>query len=622
MIVSAASVLYAHCVFSCPALAQVILLTTGYLHRMKSQYIFELSRSTSYLQAVSNRLAASLPQARFLGMVVGMAISRLVDQSDKIMKFDAEEMEGQEAEWWFTLTIMEDVMGSIDALTNLSTEQTRTSSQMISRRSNTAQEGLRRSKPKPPAQSKIISIEEVDDNSEREDDLTPYQKPDDDPEDSDEDPTLINRFKPKPPVYIHDLIKALNVVDKSEVIEIALKTAPSLIRRKANFGTELSENSISLAISLINLQDGLSTPALQELRLQSLIACLVSQPNRIGPWITSIYFTGDFSLSQRAMVLTVIGLSSRELAGHQDEDAQSSSPPSSQTTLPLPPSKLLPPHLASLYQSQTQPLTHLSHQIQHSTLHPLTLAAADSATGPQILKLRPFSSRLAKKPTTAISHTHRIPKDLHKILSEALFLPLCSRMAILLSSGGGGPGAPSIKTNNLFEPQMMKLFLQTLTVLLTSLGPWAVQLPALVRETVVLLTALQRSGWGREDGEGSRAGQLCRDPAVLPALLTLLLVVLDVCGEAGGQVEEGLVVESGMGGLVEWVRGLEMGDGGRIPEVGGRRKGEGAGAGGQGLRKGDGEGMPWSVVAAGIQVKWFEIGRKFQGRMMMGLADG
>ena len=32
-----------------------------------------------------------------------------------------------------------------------------------------------------------------------------------------------------------------------------------------------------------------------------------------------------------------------------------------------------------------------------------------------------------------------------------------------------------------------------------------------------------------------------------------------------------------------------------------------------------GMGMPWTVLVAGVQVKWHEVGRKFQGRMV-GLA--
>ncbi|KAF7510899.1 hypothetical protein GJ744_005729 [Endocarpon pusillum] len=607
------------------ALAQVVLVTAGYLHRMKSQSMFELSKSSSYLQAVSNRLAASLPQARFLGMVVGMAISRLVDQPDKTMNFDVEEMQSQEAKWWFSLVSVEDAMGAVEVLRTLSTNTRRATSQLIPQKRNAAQTPQRKRRAQAET-SKIISIEEVDDDdSESEDDdLIPYQKPDEDPEDSDEDPTLINRSKPKAPVYVHDLVKSLNVVDKPEVVEMALKTAPSLIRRKAHFGSELSENIIDLASTLINLQDGMSNLELQELRLQSLIACLVSQPSRMGPWFANMYFTGDFSLSQRATILTTIGLSSREIAGHKDEGTPSASQPVS----PLPPSKQLPPHLAAVYQAQPQSqspsqpqfspmhLATLTNTIQHTTLRPMTLAAADAATGPNILKIRTFSSRMAvqeRSKARTLERSRVIPKDVHKLLAQDMYLPLCCRLSILVSGGAG----VSVKTNTLLEPQMLKLFLQTLTVVLTTLGPAAVvQLPAVNQETLLLLMALQRRG------------ELCMDAAVLPAMLTLLLVLLDVSVEAGGGVEEGLVRDHGDGfaELVRWLAQLADGQAAaRVPDEAPAKKVKKDRHDDDDDDDDDGsdaaDAMPWTVVAAGIQVKWFEVASKFQARMM-GLVAG
>lgn len=57
--------------------------------------------------------------------------------------------------------------------------------------------------------------------------------------------------------------------------------------------------------------------------------------------------------------------------------------------------------------------------------------------------------------------------------------------------------------------------------------------------------------------------------------------------------------------LVRWVSGLE--DNGAPPPT---KNEDGRG----------GEGVAWTVLAAGIQVRWMEIGKKFQGRML-GLAD-
>src|SRR5204862_6960987 len=98
------------------ALAQTILLLIGYLNRLDSKLIKDLSLSSSYLQSVSNRLAASIPRARILGMIVGVAVSRLVDDPDKTMKFDIEEMDTEEVTVLLGLVNVRDEIGDIQVL--------------------------------------------------------------------------------------------------------------------------------------------------------------------------------------------------------------------------------------------------------------------------------------------------------------------------------------------------------------------------------------------------------------------------------------------------------------------------------------------------------------------------
>jgi len=134
-------------------------------------------------------------------MIIGTAISQLIEEPGKAMKFDLEEMESDEAVWYLDLVKKADHVGSLDYI-KLSKEQSP-------------------KQPPPPAQGpsssrtprarasnaesvKIVSIEEIgdseNDESEEDDDLIPYEKPDEDPSDSDDDPTLVQRNKPTPPV--------------------------------------------------------------------------------------------------------------------------------------------------------------------------------------------------------------------------------------------------------------------------------------------------------------------------------------------------------------------------------------------------------------------------------------
>lgn len=525
-------------------------------------------------------------------MLVGVAISRLVDKPDKAMNFGVEEMEGDEAQRWMALVHLTDTVGDLDDLqkaTGMSDEATtspQTSKTIRKKRVPASQ----------PQTSKIIAIEELSDSdnaAEEDPDLRPYARPDSDPEDSEDDPTLINRNKPSPPVYISSLIKQLNSSDDPSTVELALKTAPSLIRRKANFGDELSSNVIQLCSSLLNLQDGMSNPDMQQLRLDALIASLVSTPELVGPWIGSMYLEGDFSISQRAVLLTAIGLGAREIAGMDDDMEQPTV--TEKRGDPSFPSRRLPPQLESIYTSPESPINALSTSLSHRTLQPMALEAAEKITGPNILKVRTFSSRMAVAAKTAAkreARSKRIPKDLHKLLSEAIYLPLCSRMTLFLSAVST---APYLANSTLLHPSMLKLHLQTLIVLLSTIGPNALQLPTLTRETLLLLTALHT------------LPALAHDPVVLPAMLHLLLTMLDLNVEAGSTSEERLVTDFGpmIAELVSWATSL--GDRVSIPEVD--------------SDPGLGMALPWPVLVAGIQVKWQEVGRKFQGRML-GLMAG
>jgi telomere length regulation protein len=459
-------------------------------------------RSGGYLSAVSNRLAASSDRARFLGMVVGEALSSLSDKGDKQMDFKMEDTKGTEGLWYKSLLQVEDRPGSLEPLKS---------------GSSVAKTTLKpKSKPARPAKqvrtstsSKIIAIEEVDDSDEDEKDgLRPYAKPDSDAEDSDEDPTLIQRNKPTAPVYIRDLITYLRNTESYDHQRLAVTTAPSLIRRKATFGTEVSSHAEELATLLVGLQDKYEIENFQDLRLQAMISLVVGQPTMMGPWFAKTFFDGDYSVSQRASVLTVLGLSARELGGFSSEDASvTKSKPSTQATSF--PSKALPSKMHAMYAApEPTPIDAVSAQLRQTLLQPLALDAADKMTGPNILKTRTFSSRLAveskrKKP---------IPNALAKIVSTSFFFPLTGRFAIHLRAYG--------PTNVVFSPLLLTTFLKTLALTLHASGPSTLSLPQMTSEFLDLLLALRTAS---------------DDLTVIEALLFGALTILEMNGEGSGR---------------------------------------------------------------------------------------
>ncbi|KAL2064788.1 hypothetical protein VTL71DRAFT_3928 [Oculimacula yallundae] len=331
--------------------AQVLLLAAGYVHRKAPLRLTMMMRSGSHLSVVSNRLAASSSRARFLGMCVGEALSSLVDKGDKVMDFKVEEMSTDEAKWYKSLVGVSDTIGSLDPFKSAAVAK------IFKKQPAKAAQQPKKNKPVQTG-SKIVAIEEIEDSDEVESDddgLVPYAKPDSDAEDSDEDATLITRNKPTAPVYIRDLITYLRDIENYDRQKLALTTAAPLIRRKANFGTEVSAHAEELATLLMGLQDKYEIENFQDMRIQGMIAVLIALPLKMGQWFSKTFFDGDYSISQRASVLTTLGLGARELGGFGDEDKSLTTmknlPSSSNSSFP---SKILPPHIHTHYTPQPQ----------------------------------------------------------------------------------------------------------------------------------------------------------------------------------------------------------------------------------------------------------------------------
>ncbi|KAF7157174.1 hypothetical protein CNMCM6106_002256 [Aspergillus hiratsukae] len=564
--------------------AQVVLLAAGCLQRLNPFAVKDAGRSSIFLNAISNRLAASSSKARLLGMIIGTAISQLIEEPGKAMKFDLEEMESDEAVWYLDLVKKADRVGSLDHI-KLSKDQSHKEPRLQAQGpSSSRTAGARASN----AQSvKIVSIEEIgdseNDESEEDDDLIPYEKPDEDPSDSDDDPTLVQRNKPTPPVYIRDLIAGLRDTENLERYDLAVTTAPSLIRRKTGFGTELAENVEELALVLVGLQEQAKLPKFHECRLQSMIALIVSQPLKMGRWFAAVFFDGDLSQTQRSAVLTALGLSARQLAGNGEEDARTLGLP----TLPDTsfPTRRLPANVEDLYLNNESPVASLTKTLSKASLEPLAAQAADAASGPNALKVRTFSSRMEvekKRQQRDAQRQKSTVKDLHKVLSEGFFYPLTGRFGLMMTQFSSST-APSY--NPFLIPHVLCLFIQTLTLILSTMGPHNPYLPNLTQETLSFLLSLYTR-------------PLAEDPSIVSALLSLFLAVVDLNVASGSSGEERLVTEfaTQVIELREWAGSVFD----RTPAA------QGADDPREQVR----------LLAAGVMVKLGEVMERYQGRLM------
>lgn len=455
-------------------------------------------RSGLYLNAVSNRLAASSPRARLLGMVIGEALSGLAEKPDKQMDFKSEELNSDDARWYKSLTNVCDTIGPVEFL-KVKASLTKAV------KPNRTLKALSSKRVQSESKSKIVAIEEIDDSdtASEDDSLRPYAKPDSDAEDSDDDATLVQRNKPTAPVYIRDLITYLRDTENYDRQKLALNTAPSLIRRKTNFGTEVTAHTEELAKLLVGLQDKYDIENFQDMRLQGMIAVILSQPTIMAPWFARTFFDGDYSLSQRSTILTALGISARELGGYKDVDsALTTVKPTPSSTFP---SKTLPPKAHRHFGAEQQhynAVDALSTQLSDTMIQPIAASVMDKATGPNILKVRTFSSRLAveakRKPPTV--------NELSKIVAFSFFFPLTGRFSAHLKAYGVG--------NVVFAHYLLSSFLKTLALILHAAGPYTLQLQEMTNEFWDLLLAV--------------TPQAQNERAVGQAVLFALMTILDI----------------------------------------------------------------------------------------------
>jgi telomere length regulation protein len=467
------------------------------VHRIAPLKLSMTLRSSLYLNAVSHRLAASSEKARFLGMVVGEALSALAEKSDKQMKFKVDELESEEAQWYKSLASVQDDVGPLEPLKAGHLVEPPREQKRDKRKVLPVAAPSQRS-------AKIVAIQELSDNNEsEEDELVPYAKPDSDPEDSDDDPTLVQRNKPTAPVFIRDLITYLRDTENYDRQKLALSTASSLIRRKANFGTEVITHVEELATLLVGLQDKYDMDNFQDMRLQGIIAVLVAQPSKMGKWFSRTFFEGDYSVSQRASVLAVLSIAARELGGFKEQDSTLTSMKSqSQDIFP---SKRLPERLHKIYAAEKQllsPVDKLSQQLSDTMIKPLAASLADKVTGPDILKVHTFSSRLA------VESRRKAPKAnaLSAIVADSFFFPLTGRFFAHFKAYGS--------KNVIFEPYLLSSFLKTLSLILHASGTSTIQLPQMTSEMWDLLLSL------RTQGQAERSVE----EAILFGFMTLLEV--------------------------------------------------------------------------------------------------
>ncbi|KAG4305868.1 hypothetical protein PORY_000778 [Pneumocystis oryctolagi] len=361
-------------------LTQTFLLSVAFVSR---DVLEKLSHSKVYLDGLTNRLSSSSERARFLGMIVGESVTRKLFPNDekKWLTFNVEDTLTVESNWWRNIVNVNEIINMKDHSLNANNKYNFSSDDQ---QSIVEQD-----------EKKIQSIQKEDDGVVSSDDeFIPYSLPDSDDDDSDDDPTVMEKNrKVNAPVYIRELISMLKDNTSYPKIYIALKTSPDLIRRKANFGTELSKEAITLARIISSMNDEFNMDRFIEMKQESMTALVAACPELVAPYFIEEYFTGDISIQQRYMILSSLALGAREISGIE-------TPLKNKTLFP---SKLLTKKLHQQYLSpvdlMTKEISMLS--IEHSTPDPTASPSSTTNTSKQhyikpplsILKEKRFSKK-------------------------------------------------------------------------------------------------------------------------------------------------------------------------------------------------------------------------------------
>ena len=199
---------------------------------------------------------------------------------------------------------------------------------------------------------------------------------------------------------------------------MALSAAAGLIRRKAEYGTEVSDHAEELAAILTGLQDKFDMENFQEQRSRAMVALVDALPTSMGPWFINAFFTGDYSVSQRLSILSAIGLGARRVAGFQAEDeAITGTEAGAADAFP---SKKLPEILHKIYSDQASPTQLLAQRLGRTMALAGPVEADDSPVGPNALKIQKGSTRMSiekkRKPP--------VKNALAGIVGGAFFYPL------------------------------------------------------------------------------------------------------------------------------------------------------------------------------------------------------
>ncbi|XP_068062514.1 telomere length regulation protein TEL2 homolog isoform X3 [Anomalospiza imberbis] len=244
---------------------------------------------TSMMEGVKCHLESSLPQLRRLGMVVAESISLNINTEGPILKFEYEE--DDETRELKSLLVQTPSFCVVPSLPD----------DDRSEKAGAALPLVPESNEKSYTAAPVMPDEESDAELDSDDDLIPYDMSED------------KELKIKAPMYIRDCIEVLTGSRSEDVDkwEATVKALESLVRRNPAATREVS---VELAKILLHLEEKTCTEGFVELCQRAQVAVLTTDPIPVAKYLTSQFYSLNYSLRQRMDILDVLVLAAQELS--------------------------------------------------------------------------------------------------------------------------------------------------------------------------------------------------------------------------------------------------------------------------------------------------------------------
>ncbi|KFO89823.1 Telomere length regulation protein TEL2, partial [Buceros rhinoceros silvestris] len=238
---------------------------------------------TSMMEGVKCHLDSNLPQIRRLGMVVAESISSKIHTDGPVLKFQVKVvMESDQT--CLILSLYQSIKKSQESVSYLCVSWFLL--HLTRRRSS------RKTTYTPQTNSCLCFFYS-------DDDLAPYDMSED------------QELKTKAPVYIRDCIEVLTGSEDVDKWEATVKALESLIRKHPAATREVS---VELAKILLHLEEKTCVEGFVELRQRAQVAVLTTDPIPVAKYLTSQFYSLNYSLRQRMDILDVLVLAAQQLS--------------------------------------------------------------------------------------------------------------------------------------------------------------------------------------------------------------------------------------------------------------------------------------------------------------------